>query len=59
LAAGPRHAYAKTKRLLAASQAALAAQLDLEGRTIAAQAASPEGMEGMNAFLEKRPPRYL
>jgi 2-(1,2-epoxy-1,2-dihydrophenyl)acetyl-CoA isomerase len=59
LAVGPRHAYAKTKRLLAASQAALAAQLDLEGRTIAAQAASPEGMEGMNAFLEKRPPRYL
>jgi enoyl-CoA hydratase/carnithine racemase len=30
----------------------------LEGRTIARQAASSEGREGVGAFLEKRKPRY-
>lgn len=58
LAAGPRHAFGKTKRLLAPSRAELEFQLALESRTIAAQAASLEGREGMNAFLEKRAPRY-
>jgi 2-(1,2-epoxy-1,2-dihydrophenyl)acetyl-CoA isomerase len=58
LAAGPRHALGKTKRLLAPSRADLEFHLALESRTIAAQAASVEGLEGMNAFLEKRAPRY-
>lgn len=58
LAAGPRHSFGKTKRLLAPSRAELEFHLALESRTIAAQAASAEGMEGMNAFLEKRTPHY-
>lgn len=58
LARGPRNSFAHTKRLLADSYEALARQLELEGRTIAAQAASPEGMEGMQAFLQKRPAKF-
>lgn len=53
-AGGPRHAFAKTKRLLAPSRQELEFHLALEGRTIAAQAASAEGAEGIRAFLEKR-----
>ena len=58
LAAGPRHAFGKTKRLLAASAGALETHLALEGRTIAGQAATPEGQEGIRAFLDKRKPSY-
>lgn len=58
LAAGPKHAFGKAKRLLAASAGALETQLALEGRTIAAQAATPEGQEGIRAFLDKRKPGY-
>lgn len=54
LAGGPRHAFAKTKRLLAPSRQELEFHLALEGRTIAQQAASAEGAEGIRAFLEKR-----
>ncbi|MEY4358396.1 MAG: hypothetical protein RL469_1722 [Pseudomonadota bacterium] len=58
LARGPRHSFAHTKRLLAESHQALERQLELEGRTIAAQGASPEGLEGMHAFLQKRPAKF-
>lgn len=58
IARGPRNSFALTKRLLAESHQALERQLDLEGRTIAAQGASPEGMEGMHAFLQKRPAKF-
>ncbi|MFZ9709113.1 MAG: enoyl-CoA hydratase/isomerase family protein [Steroidobacteraceae bacterium] len=58
LAIGPQAAYAKTKRLLAPSRSALEAHLSLEGRTIAGQASSPEGIEGIRAFLEKRRPQF-
>ena len=59
LAAGPSHAYGRTKALLAASvEAGLAAQLDRETESFAACAASPEFVEGVRAFLEKRPPRF-
>lgn len=58
IAHGPRNSFALTKRLLAESHQALERQLDLEGRTIAAQGASPEGMEGMHAFLQKRPAKF-
>jgi 2-(1,2-epoxy-1,2-dihydrophenyl)acetyl-CoA isomerase len=59
LAAGPRGAYGKVKRLLAASCGALESQLTLEGRTISAQSLSAEGREGIAAFLGKRKPNYI
>lgn len=58
LATGPRHAFAKTKRLLSVSRSDLEYHLALEARTIAQQAASAEGLEGMRAFLEKRRPAF-
>ena len=58
LAAGPQHAFGKAKRLLAASAGALESHLVLESETIAAQAASAEGQEGINAFLAKRKPQF-
>ena len=59
LAAGPRGAFGKSKRLLAASLGALEAQMVLESEAIARQATGPEGREGMLAFLEKRKPVYV
>jgi len=58
LAAGPKRAFGLTKRLVSLSNGALEAQMVLESETIAAQAASPEGSEGIAAFLEKRKAQY-
>lgn len=58
LAAGPKGAFGKSKRLLAASLGALEAQMSLESEAIAGQAATAEGREGINAFLEKRKAQY-
>jgi 2-(1,2-epoxy-1,2-dihydrophenyl)acetyl-CoA isomerase len=58
LASGPTQAYGKVKRLIAQSLGAFESQMVLEAETIAGQAASPEGAEGINAFLEKRRPVY-
>jgi 2-(1,2-epoxy-1,2-dihydrophenyl)acetyl-CoA isomerase len=58
LAAGPLRAFGKTKRLLAQSLAGLDSQMVLESEGIAQQAATPEGQEGISAFLEKRKPRF-
>jgi 2-(1,2-epoxy-1,2-dihydrophenyl)acetyl-CoA isomerase len=59
LAAGPTRAYGAVKRLLAASATAtLEAQLADEAATIAALAASPDGREGVAAFLAKRPSAF-
>jgi len=58
LAAGPKGAYGKVKRLLAASCGALESQLTLEGREISAQCVGTEGREGIAAFLGKRKPNY-
>lgn len=58
LAAGPRRAYGKTKRLLAGSSGALETHLTLESQMISQQAVTPEGQEGIGAFLEKRKPSY-
>jgi 2-(1,2-epoxy-1,2-dihydrophenyl)acetyl-CoA isomerase len=58
LAAGPRAAFGKSKRLLGASLGALEQQMALESEAIATQAASAEGGEGIAAFLEKRKPQY-
>jgi 2-(1,2-epoxy-1,2-dihydrophenyl)acetyl-CoA isomerase len=54
LAAGPTRAFGKVKRLLAQSLGALESQMVLEAETIAGQAASAEGAEGISAFLAKR-----
>jgi 2-(1,2-epoxy-1,2-dihydrophenyl)acetyl-CoA isomerase len=58
LSAGPTHAFGKTKRLLAASLAGFESQMVLESETIAAQAVTAEGAEGINAFVEKRKPNF-
>lgn len=53
LAAGPLGAFGQAKRLLR-SRASLEAQLEDESRTIARQGKSAEGVEGIQAFLQKR-----
>lgn len=58
LADGPRHAFAGTRRLVALAGGALEAHLAIERETIARQAASDEGQEGIRAFVEKRKPRF-
>ena len=59
LAVGPTRAFGKVKRLLAQSLGALESQMVLEAETIAGQAASAEGAEGISAFLAKRKPVFL
>jgi len=58
LASGPKGAYGKSKQLLA-GDGALESQLARESQTIALQATTAEGQEGIHAFLEKRKPRYV
>lgn len=57
LASGPLGALGHAKRLIR-SEASLEAQLEDEGRTIAAQSTTLEGAEGIAAFLAKRKPAY-
>jgi 2-(1,2-epoxy-1,2-dihydrophenyl)acetyl-CoA isomerase len=58
IACGPVGAYGAVKRLMAESQPGFEAQLRRESDAIASRGATPEGREGITAFLEKRPPRY-
>lgn len=59
IAAGPRQAYATTKRLLRqAGDGHLARQLDDEIRSFADHSRTADFREGVRAFLEKRPPRF-
>jgi 2-(1,2-epoxy-1,2-dihydrophenyl)acetyl-CoA isomerase len=59
LAAGSSAAHGTVKRLLLASFGnGLEEQMELEGRGIAARAGSPDGQEGIRAFLEKRRPVF-
>ena len=58
LSAGATHAFGKTKRLLAASMAGFESQMVLESETIASQAVTEEGAEGINSFVEKRKPDF-
>jgi 2-(1,2-epoxy-1,2-dihydrophenyl)acetyl-CoA isomerase len=59
LARGATRAFGATKRLVATGMTAgLDAQLDRETRAIAAAAVSAEGVEGVAAFLAKRPPAF-
>jgi 2-(1,2-epoxy-1,2-dihydrophenyl)acetyl-CoA isomerase len=57
LADGPTGAFGATKRLVRRS-ASFDAQLDAEADAIADAAVSPDGREGVRAFLAKRPARY-
>jgi 2-(1,2-epoxy-1,2-dihydrophenyl)acetyl-CoA isomerase len=59
LAAGAPHALAAAKRLLHGSlETTLESHLAQEAEAIANASGSPEGAEGIAAFLEKRPPRF-
>jgi 2-(1,2-epoxy-1,2-dihydrophenyl)acetyl-CoA isomerase len=59
LADGPTEAYRNIRRLLADSTThRLDEHLALEARTISRSSVTPQGAEGISAFLEKRPPRY-
>lgn len=59
LATGPTGAYAATKRLLVSAYgASLESQLALERRYAVEAAQGPEVAEGVQAFLEKRKPRF-
>jgi 2-(1,2-epoxy-1,2-dihydrophenyl)acetyl-CoA isomerase len=59
LANGPTQAYGRTKALLQATAGdAFDAQLRRETESFAACAATEEFVEGVRAFLEKRPPQF-
>ncbi len=59
LAEGPTAAHGKVKALLqSAAGESLESQMELETQAIAAAGASPDGQEGIRAFLEKRPARF-
>lgn len=59
LAAGPAGAFAATKRLLRdAAEDAPESALRAETLSIRERAAEPDGREGVQAFLEKRAPRF-
>jgi 2-(1,2-epoxy-1,2-dihydrophenyl)acetyl-CoA isomerase len=59
LAQGPTHAYGVVKALLCETfSTAYEAQLEHEARGIAAMARTPDGQEGIRAFVEKRAARF-
>jgi 2-(1,2-epoxy-1,2-dihydrophenyl)acetyl-CoA isomerase len=59
IASGARQSGSAVKKLLlASSKNSLEEQMEWEGRLIAECADSPDGAEGMNAFLQKRRPEF-
>ncbi|ERI05616.1 enoyl-CoA hydratase/isomerase family protein [Aneurinibacillus aneurinilyticus] len=59
LAHGPRTAFGAAKRLLHSGwNQTLETQMENEAQTLAKMAQTREGIEGIKAFLEKRPPNF-
>jgi 2-(1,2-epoxy-1,2-dihydrophenyl)acetyl-CoA isomerase len=58
VAAGPAEAFGRSKQLVGNTLAGLESQLAMESGTVAAQAGSAEGREGIAAFLGKRQPVF-
>ncbi len=59
IASGPAGAFGRIKRLLARSPGSdLPAQLIAETDAVSFGAGTPEGREGVSAFLQRRPPRF-
>lgn len=59
LAAGPTTAYGRIRALVDdGGFRPLAEHLDVEEESIADQSAGPEGTEGINAFVERRSPKF-
>lgn len=59
LAAGPTRSFGVVKKLLAASfDASLETQMEHESTGIAGSANTPDGREGIRAFVEKRAPNF-
>ena len=60
LAAGPRMTYGRIKDLLNTSLTTpLETQMDHEARYLAHSAQSPDGQEGIKAFLKKTVPHFI
>lgn len=58
-AKGPSQAFGSLKRLLAGTfDTPMETQLEHETRYIAANMSSPDGLEGITAFVEKRAPKF-
>ncbi|MFO1393612.1 MAG: enoyl-CoA hydratase-related protein [Steroidobacteraceae bacterium] len=57
-ASGPTGSFGAVKRLMDQSDPGLEAQMANEGRAIASMSRHPDGVEGVRAFLEKRPPKF-
>jgi 2-(1,2-epoxy-1,2-dihydrophenyl)acetyl-CoA isomerase len=60
LASGATHSLGVAKRLMREGlNETLESQMEREGREISASSVRPDGIEGVDAFLSKRPPRFL
>ena len=59
IAAGPTQAFGQVKALLDGSfDHSLETQMELEARAIAGLVNTPDGQEGLHAFLDKRKPEF-
>ena len=60
LAAGPTRAFGGVKKLMSAAMTdSLVSQMERESRQIAELSRTPDGLEGVRAFVEKRRPDFM